>query len=148
MWKVSPRGRGWRLTSMAAAVSSPIRFAARFGGTESFVHRYRRLWRGALKGSSIMPGGNADAWEHVKANIFQAIAAKTDKGEPCCQWVARGGAGHFVKMFQNGIEHGDMQMLCETYVERVSPDIGGMKEMLSSNRRRFDYFVAALGFKM
>ena len=89
-----------------------------------------------------------DAWEHVKANIFQAIAAKTDKGEPCCQWVARGGAGHFVKMFHNGIEHGDMQMLCETYVERVSPDIGGMKEMLSSNRRRFDYFVAALGFKM
>ena len=69
---------------------------------------------GALKGPSIMPGGNADAWEHVKP-IFQAIAAKTDKGEPCCEWVGRGGAGHFVKMVHNGIEYGDMQMICETY---------------------------------
>ena len=69
---------------------------------------------GALKGPSIMPGGNVDAWEHVKP-IFQAIAAKTDKGEPCCEWVGRGGAGHFVKMVHNGIEYGDMQMICETY---------------------------------
>ena len=69
---------------------------------------------GALKGPSIMPGGNPDAWEHVKP-IFQAIAAKTDKGEPCCEWVGRGGAGHFVKMVHNGIEYGDMQMICETY---------------------------------
>lgn len=69
---------------------------------------------GALKGPSIMPGGNPDAWPHVKP-IFQAIAAKTDKGEPCCDWVGQGGAGHFVKMVHNGIEYGDMQMCCETY---------------------------------
>ena len=69
---------------------------------------------GALLGPSIMPGGNADAWPHVKP-IFQAIAAKTDVGEPCCDWVGRGGAGHFVKMVHNGIEYGDMQMICETY---------------------------------
>ncbi len=69
---------------------------------------------GALKGPSIMPGGNPEAWPHVKP-IFQAISAKTDKGEPCCDWVGRGGAGHFVKMVHNGIEYGDMQMICETY---------------------------------
>ncbi|MEM7455925.1 MAG: decarboxylating NADP(+)-dependent phosphogluconate dehydrogenase [Planctomycetota bacterium] len=69
---------------------------------------------GALKGPSIMPGGNPDAWPAVKP-IFQAIAAKTDKGEPCCDWVGKEGAGHFVKMVHNGIEYGDMQMICETY---------------------------------
>jgi 6-phosphogluconate dehydrogenase len=69
---------------------------------------------GALNGPSIMPGGNPEAWPHVKP-IFQAIAAKTDQGEPCCDWVGRGGAGHFVKMVHNGIEYGDMQMICETY---------------------------------
>ena len=69
---------------------------------------------GALKGPSIMPGGNPDAWPHVKP-IFQAIAAKTDEGEACCDWVGRGGAGHFVKMVHNGIEYGDMQMICEVY---------------------------------
>lgn len=69
---------------------------------------------GALTGPSIMPGGNPEAWPHVKP-IFQAIAAKTDQGEPCCDWVGRGGAGHFVKMVHNGIEYGDMQMICETY---------------------------------
>jgi 6-phosphogluconate dehydrogenase len=69
---------------------------------------------GALKGPSIMPGGNPGAWPHVK-DIFQSISAKTDKGEPCCDWVGRGGAGHFVKMVHNGIEYGDMQMICETY---------------------------------
>jgi 6-phosphogluconate dehydrogenase len=69
---------------------------------------------GALKGPSIMPGGNPQAWPHVKP-IFQAIAAKTSEGEPCCEWVGRGGAGHFVKMVHNGIEYGDMQMICETY---------------------------------
>jgi 6-phosphogluconate dehydrogenase len=69
---------------------------------------------GALKGPSIMPGGNPDAWPAVKP-IFQAIAAKTDQGEPCCDWVGKGGAGHFVKMVHNGIEYGDMQMICETY---------------------------------
>ena len=69
---------------------------------------------GALTGPSIMPGGNPDAWPLVKP-IFQAIAAKTKKGEPCCDWVGKGGAGHFVKMVHNGIEYGDMQTICETY---------------------------------
>ncbi len=69
---------------------------------------------GALHGPSIMPGGSPAAWEHVKP-IFQAIAAKTDDGSPCCDWVGENGAGHFVKMVHNGIEYGDMQMICETY---------------------------------
>jgi 6-phosphogluconate dehydrogenase len=69
---------------------------------------------GALKGPSIMPGGSPAAWEHVKP-IFQAICAKTDAGEPCCEWIGENGAGHFVKMVHNGIEYGDMQMICETY---------------------------------
>jgi len=69
---------------------------------------------GALRGPSIMPGGSPAAWPHVRP-IFQAIAAKTDAGEPCCDWVGQGGAGHFVKMVHNGIEYGDMQMICETY---------------------------------
>jgi len=62
----------------------------------------------------MMPGGSPKAWPHVK-DIFQKIAAKTDKGEPCCEWVGENGAGHFVKMVHNGIEYGDMQMICETY---------------------------------
>lgn len=69
---------------------------------------------GALKGPSIMPGGSPKAWEAVKP-IFQGICAKTEDGEPCCDWVGEGGAGHFVKMVHNGIEYGDMQMICETY---------------------------------
>ena len=69
---------------------------------------------GALIGPSIMPGGSPAAWESVKA-IFQKISAQTDEGEPCCDWVGEGGAGHFVKMVHNGIEYGDMQMICETY---------------------------------
>jgi 6-phosphogluconate dehydrogenase len=69
---------------------------------------------GALKGPSIMPGGSQKAWPHVKP-IFQAIAAKVDDGSPCCEWVGGNGAGHFVKMVHNGIEYGDMQMICEAY---------------------------------
>jgi len=69
---------------------------------------------GALKGPSIMPGGSPKAWPAVK-KIFQKIAAHTDAGEPCCDWVGENGAGHFVKMVHNGIEYGDMQMICETY---------------------------------
>jgi 6-phosphogluconate dehydrogenase len=61
-----------------------------------------------------MPGGSPAAWPHVK-NIFQAICAKTPDGEPCCDWIGENGAGHFVKMVHNGIEYGDMQMICETY---------------------------------
>ncbi len=69
---------------------------------------------GALLGPSIMPGGSPPAWQHVKP-IFQVICAKTEDGEPCCDWVGENGAGHFVKMVHNGIEYGDMQMICETY---------------------------------
>lgn len=69
---------------------------------------------GALLGPSIMPGGSAAAWQQVKP-IFQAIAAKVDDGSPCCEWVGNDGAGHFVKMVHNGIEYGDMQMICEAY---------------------------------
>ena len=69
---------------------------------------------GALLGPSIMPGGSAAAWDAVKP-IFQKICAQTDAGEPCCEWVGADGAGHFVKMVHNGIEYGDMQMICETY---------------------------------
>ena len=69
---------------------------------------------GALLGPSMMPGGSPKAWPEVKP-IFQSICAKTDDGEPCCDWVGENGAGHFVKMVHNGIEYGDMQMICETY---------------------------------
>ena len=69
---------------------------------------------GALLGPSIMPGGSPAAWSAVKP-IFQKICAQTDAGEPCCEWVGENGAGHFVKMVHNGIEYGDMQMICETY---------------------------------
>jgi len=69
---------------------------------------------GALLGPSIMPGGSPAAWPCVKP-IFQKIAAKTDDGLPCCEWVGENGAGHFVKMVHNGIEYGDMQMICEVY---------------------------------
>jgi 6-phosphogluconate dehydrogenase len=69
---------------------------------------------GALKGPSIMPGGSKAAWPMVKP-IFQAIAAKVDGGTPCCEWVGENGAGHFVKMVHNGIEYGDMQLICEVY---------------------------------
>ena len=69
---------------------------------------------GARFGPSIMPGGNADAWPHVK-EIFQAIAAKVEDGSPCCEWVGENGAGHYVKMVHNGIEYGDMQLICEAY---------------------------------
>ncbi len=69
---------------------------------------------GALKGPSMMPGGSHEAWEKVKP-IFTSICAKTNSGEPCCDWVGKGGAGHFVKMVHNGIEYGDMQLICEVY---------------------------------
>ncbi len=78
---------------------------------------------GARHGPSIMPGGNPEAWPHVK-EIFQSIAAKVDEGgesanggggTPCCDWVGDAGAGHYVKMVHNGIEYGDMQLICEAY---------------------------------
>ena len=69
---------------------------------------------GARRGPSIMPGGSPAAWPHVQA-LFQSIAAKVDDGVPCCEWVGENGAGHFVKMVHNGIEYGDMQLICEAY---------------------------------
>ena len=69
---------------------------------------------GARLGPSIMPGGNPKAWPHVK-DIFQSIAAKVEDGTPCCDWVGEDGAGHYVKMVHNGIEYGDMQLICEAY---------------------------------
>jgi 6-phosphogluconate dehydrogenase len=69
---------------------------------------------GARHGPSIMPGGNAEAWPAVKP-ILQAISAKVGDDEPCCDWVGNGGAGHYVKMVHNGIEYGDMQLICEAY---------------------------------
>jgi 6-phosphogluconate dehydrogenase len=69
---------------------------------------------GARHGPSMMPGGSPAAWPLVK-DIFQAMCAKTPAGEPCCDWIGEGGAGHFVKMTHNGIEYGDMQLICEAY---------------------------------
>jgi 6-phosphogluconate dehydrogenase len=69
---------------------------------------------GALHGPSIMPGGSPEAWPVAKS-VLQAIAAKAEDGTPCCDWIGSGGAGHFVKMVHNGIEYGDMQMICEAY---------------------------------
>jgi 6-phosphogluconate dehydrogenase len=69
---------------------------------------------GALSGPSIMPGGSRGAWKAIRP-IFQKICAYTEAGEPCCDWVGEGGAGHFVKIVHNGIEYGDMQLICETY---------------------------------
>ena len=69
---------------------------------------------GALKGPSMMPGGSPAAWPLVKP-IFQGICAKVENGQPCCDWVGEGGAGHFVKMVHNGIEYGDIQLICECY---------------------------------
>ncbi|MBS0615747.1 MAG: decarboxylating NADP(+)-dependent phosphogluconate dehydrogenase [Verrucomicrobia bacterium] len=79
---------------------------------------------GARHGPSIMPGGNPAAWPLVKP-IFQAIAAKADDGSPCCDWVGEGGSGHYVKMVHNGIEYGDMQLICEAY--QLLRDIGKLK---------------------
>jgi len=78
---------------------------------------------GALLGPSIMPGGSPEAWPAIKP-IFQAIAAKVADGSPCCDWVGNDGAGHFVKMVHNGIEYGDMQLICEAY--QVMKDLLGM----------------------
>ena len=79
---------------------------------------------GALRGPSIMPGGSPAAWPYVKP-IFQAIAAKVEDGTPCCDWVGENGAGHFVKMVHNGIEYGDMQLICEVY--QIMKELLGMK---------------------
>jgi len=87
---------------------------------------------GALLGPSIMPGGNPAAWPHVK-EMLQKISAKVNDGVPCCDWLGEGGAGHYVKMVHNGVEYGDMQMICEAYTL--------MKRVLGmSNKEMFDVF--------
>jgi 6-phosphogluconate dehydrogenase len=88
---------------------------------------------GARFGPSIMPGGSPEAWPHVK-EIFQAVAAKVDDGSPCCDWVGENGAGHYVKMTHNGIEYGDMQLICEAY--QLMKDLLGM-----SNREMHEVFA-------
>ena len=90
---------------------------------------------GALKGPSLMPGGSEDAWPHVK-EMFQAIAAKVGPQEdiPCCEWVGPRGAGHYVKMVHNGIEYGDMQLICEAY--QLLREIGGL-----NNEELYDVFA-------
>ncbi|MEO1528385.1 MAG: decarboxylating NADP(+)-dependent phosphogluconate dehydrogenase [Planctomycetota bacterium] len=89
---------------------------------------------GALKGPSLMPGGSADAWPEVK-DMFQAIAAKVGPNDdiPCCEWVGPRGAGHYVKMVHNGIEYGDMQLICEAY--QLLKEVGGL-----SNDELYDVF--------
>ena len=86
---------------------------------------------GALKGPSIMPGGSVSAWPEVRG-IFQAISAKVEGNEPCCDWIGEDGSGHFVKMVHNGIEYGDMQLICEAY--QIMKDVLDMSndEMTSS----------------
>lgn len=126
------------------------------GGNSHFVDTERRekelrakeIWflgtgisggeEGARHGPSIMPGGSQEAWPLLQP-IFQAIAAKADDGSPCCEWVGEGGAGHYVKMVHNGIEYGDMQLICEAY--QILRDLVGcssneMQEIFSDWNRR------------
>ena len=84
---------------------------------------------GARKGPSIMPGGNPAAWPFVK-DIFQSISAKVEDGSPCCDWVGEGGSGHYVKMVHNGIEYGDMQLICEAY-QLLKDGLGATPDELS-----------------
>lgn len=90
---------------------------------------------GALKGPSLMPGGSKEAWPHIQG-IFQAIAAKVGPNNdiPCCEWVGPRGAGHYVKMVHNGIEYGDMQLICEAY--HLLKEVGGL-----SNEELYDVFA-------
>lgn len=99
---------------------------------------------GARSGPSIMPGGNKRAWNTL-APIFQAISAKVDGQKPCCQWVGSGGAGHFVKMVHNGIEYGDMQLICEAY-HLLKSVLGLSNEEISNvldnwNQRELDSYL-------
>ena len=98
---------------------------------------------GALLGPSIMPGGSAEAWPHVK-EMLQTISAHVD-GIPCCDWVGSGGAGHFVKMVHNGIEYGDMQLIGEVY-DLMKRHLGLSNEEMQAifsqwNRGRLDSYL-------
>jgi len=98
---------------------------------------------GARYGPSLMPGGNPAAWPAIKP-IFQAICAKVGE-DPCCDWVGEGGSGHFVKMVHNGIEYGDMQLICEAYHlmrDTLGMDNGEMSEIFKSwNEGELDSFL-------
>ncbi|KAK5967513.1 6-phosphogluconate dehydrogenase decarboxylating [Trichostrongylus colubriformis] len=98
---------------------------------------------GARYGPSLMPGGNPEAWPHLK-HIFQSISAKSE-GEPCCDWVGNAGAGHFVKMVHNGIEYGDMQLIAESYdllLEGVGLNYDQMAEVMEEwNHGELDSFL-------
>jgi 6-phosphogluconate dehydrogenase len=99
---------------------------------------------GARHGPSIMPGGNADAWPHVK-DVLRSIAAKDLEGSPCCNWIGRDGAGHYVKMVHNGIEYGDMQLIGEAY-QLLKDGLGLGAEELSHifaewNKSELDSFL-------
>lgn len=99
---------------------------------------------GALKGPSMMPGGSPGAWPYVKP-IFQAICAKVEDGSPCCDWVGENGAGHFVKMVHNGIEYGDMQLICEAYLlmrEVLGMSADGISEVFKQwNKTELDSYL-------
>ncbi len=99
---------------------------------------------GARHGPSIMPGGSPAAWPYVK-DIFQAVAAKVDDGSPCCDWVGEMGAGHYVKMVHNGIEYGDMQLICEAYnimKHGLGMSAGEMHEVFAEwNRSELDSYL-------
>jgi 6-phosphogluconate dehydrogenase len=123
------------------------------GGNEYYVHTERRTKmveaagmlyvgcgvsggeEGALKGPSLMPGGSKAAWPHIK-EMFQSIAAKVGPNNdiPCCEWLGNGGAGNYVKMVHNGIEYGDMQLICEAY--QLLKELGGM-----TNEQLYDVFA-------
>ncbi|XP_071945136.1 6-phosphogluconate dehydrogenase, decarboxylating-like [Antedon mediterranea] len=98
---------------------------------------------GARYGPSLMPGGEPEAWPHIK-DIFQGIAAKVGS-EPCCDWVGEDGAGHFVKMVHNGIEYGDMQLICEAYSlmkDALGMSPGEMSEVFTEwNKGELDSFL-------
>ena len=102
---------------------------------------------GALKGPSMMPGGSFAAWPLVKP-IFQAITAKVEDGTPCCDWVGENGAGHFVKMVHNGIEYGDMQLICEAYQlmrDLLNMTAGEMSRVFSEwNRGELDSYLVEI----
>ena len=89
---------------------------------------------GALRGPALMPGGSSEAWPIVRP-FLQAIAAKAQDGQPCCEWMGPGGAGHFVKMVHNGIEYADMQMICEAYA--LMKDLGMTAQQMSTVFRQW-----------
>jgi 6-phosphogluconate dehydrogenase len=106
---------------------------------------------GARFGPSIMPGGDPAAWPHVK-DIFQAIAAKVEDGSPCCDWVGPDGAGHYVKMVHNGIEYGDIQLICEAY-QLLQDALGSTPDELSEifaewNKGELDSYLIEITTKI